>query len=256
MDITGKSAPIKVAAQSTDDADYAVVTEDGQRLYPIDSVDNVKLASSYWDDNKHLMDPAMRRQYATKLASNRFNVPVAADVQELGAPGFGQLGKLAQAIEIRKLAFAPSSTEHKALTTIFEKRASLGPEVYAQVLQQFDVETGLNRRWDSDIPDPYSSTFGKQADTVVWEEGADRVTASQLHNLALNYQSSMERVFTDELIGAFGKDPVGIFESLPLPQKKIMARLADNLAHSGGSESMWITSGDGVDGKPVTGLGS
>lgn len=256
MDITGKSAPIKTAARSDDTADYAVITEDGRKLYPIDSADNVKLASAYWSDNKHLMEPAMRRQYATKLASNRFNIPVAADVQELGAPGFGQLGKLAQAIEIRKLAFDRGSSERKALSLIFEKRAALGPEIYARTLQQFDMETGLNHRWDSDIPDPFSSTFGKEADTVVWEEGADRVTASQLHNLALNYQSSMERVFTDELIGAFGKDPVGIFDSLPLPQKKIMARLADNLAHSGGSESMWITSGEGVDGKPVTGLGS
>jgi small GTP-binding protein len=116
------------------------------------------------------------------------------------------------------------------------------PEKYAEALAMFDIEHGLNRVWDTLIPDPWASTFGIQKTAeVLWEDGADRVTAQELQNLALNYSGSLAEKFSDNFISGFESDPIGIFDSLPVPQKRLLARLAHNMSNAGHSESLHAT---------------
>jgi hypothetical protein len=123
------------------------------------------------------------------------------------------------------------------LDDLFSVRHQLGPEKYASNLRTFDVTHGIDKLWDRDVPDPWASTFGLQkVAEVVWEDGVDRVTAQQLHNVAMNHTGHLDEVFTEGFVKEFYKDPIGVFNSLPLPQKRRFARLADDLAHQGGSE--------------------
>jgi hypothetical protein len=52
---------------------------------------------------------------------------------------------------------------------------------------------------------------------VVWEDGADRVTRDGLQNLADNRLDLVVQRFTYQVANEFKKDPMGIFESMPLP---------------------------------------
>jgi hypothetical protein len=123
------------------------------------------------------------------------------------------------------------------LDELQEKTAELDPGTYAEVLRRFDAQAGLDNLYDSMIPDPWESTFGidKTAE-VVWEDGADRVTAEELRNLANNAPRAVTQVFTDGMQQEFIKDPIGIFNSMPKPQKRILARMAVDSASYGGSE--------------------
>src|SRR5688500_15327444 len=106
------------------------------------------------------------------------------------------------------------------------------PEAFAECVRRFDISNGLERGWGSRFPDPYASTFGLQKTAeVVWESGAERVTREKLENLAINHPGAVSDLFTDELVKEFARNPVEIFNSLPLPQKKVMARLAEDIAH-------------------------
>lgn len=233
VDITGKRPTPKVkVAKASGPEDYAVIL-DGKGYYPIHTWDLVKKAEVYYQEEKGRMQPEVRRQYAVKLADKAASMgyPLDPDVLEAGATSWAPKGHLKAAVEMRKIACQPGTGDRKFLDELFEKRASIDPPTYAEVLRRFDVEHGLDKGWDHVILDPWASTFGlnKTAD-VVWEDGADRVTNDQLMFLSQNH-AAFNRDFTEEFRKEFQKDPVSIFESLPLPQKRIIARLAADFPH-------------------------
>lgn len=238
VDITGeRPTPKFKTASPTGPDDYAVIL-DGKGYYPIHSWDMVKKAEVYYQEEHKRMQPEVRRQYAVKLASKAaaMGYPLDPDILEAGSTGWAPQGHLKAAVEMRKIACSPHSEDRKFLDELFEKRASLEPPTYAEVLRRFDVGHGLDKGWDHIILDPWASTYGlNKSAEVVWEDGADRVTSEDLLRLSQNH-AAFNREFTDEFRKEFQKDPVSIFESLPLPQKRVIARLASDLPYE--SESI------------------
>lgn len=241
VDITGQSPKPKFAAKPVYDEDYAVITDDGRRMYPIDTWDNIKLACDYWALESRRMEPEMRRQFAVKLAAKAFEQGYPIDDETLldaGSPGYADFGHVKAAMDMRKVAFPGSENKvhREFLDELLEKTAELQPEVFAECVRRFDVMNGLDGGWDQVVPSPWESTFGLQKTAmVVWEQGVDRVTDAELNNLARNYGGDLSEKFSDDFVKGFEKDPVGVFKSLPLPQKQIMARLAADMAAQGGS---------------------
>ena len=240
VDVTGKEPePVVKTARPTDDEDYAVVLNDGRRLYPIDTWDRVKTAEAYWGDHSHEMEAPIRRQYAVKLAHKSFvlGYPLDGSIVQHGAQGYNEPGHLKHAIEMRKVACDPGGNAREFLDELFDKHAEIHPEVYAECLQRFDIDQGLDAGWGQIVLDPWASTFGvKTASTIVWEQGAERVTEEELANLATNHGDALKEQFTVSFLDEFQKNPVAIFNSMPDPQKKLLARLANDSSAVGGAE--------------------
>lgn len=227
--------PLVKTALPQQDGDYAVVTEQG-RFYPIDSWDRVKVAERYFLEEGVRMAPHTRRQYAEKLAAKATEIgfPLNEKVAEHGSKTWAPADNVEASICARKTA---SDENGRAfLDELFEKRASIGPELYAECLRHYDVDHGLDSLWGRTIPDPWESTFGidKTAE-VIWESGTERLTDSQLFNLAKNGIETFIQQFSDHAASDFAKDPRGIFDSMPEPQKKLIARMAADVASSGNS---------------------
>lgn len=239
IDITGKLPKTRVKKASLSDDDYALVFPDGTRRYPINNWDMVKKAEIYFQENGIRMAPEHRRQYATKLAQKAFilGYPLDEDITSKGALSYHSDGMLKSAVEMRKIAVEPGYAR-EFLDELLEKRAEVHPEVFAECLRRFDIDQGLDAGWDKVVLNPWESTFGidKRAE-VVWEEGADRVTEAHLRNLAENRKALLMSMYGDDMVEEFIKDPVGVFNSMPAPEKKIIARMADDIASSGGTEA-------------------
>jgi hypothetical protein len=241
VNVTGKRPELRVVNdRPTDENLYAVKLADGSLHYPIDTWDRVKTAEAYFQDERVRMDPEVRRQYAVKLARQSYilGYPLDRSITELGALGYHNDGHLKHASEMRKAAFPKGSAEHEFLDELFEKRAAIHPETYAECLKRFDMMNQLEDGWDQVILDPWTSTFGVKTAAVVWEDGADRVTEEELINLGRNNAGHLDGQFTDHFALEFIKDPVGIFNSMPEPQKRILSRMAVDLASKGSSEFM------------------
>jgi hypothetical protein len=239
VDITGKKPTVKIKTATLTEDDYAVVTEDGSKHYPINTWDLVKQAEDYFQEERIRLDPEIRRQFAVNLTKKAaaMGYPLEAGIVELGSESYAPKGHLKAAIEMRKVACAPRSEGRKFLDELFEKTAELQPEVYAECLKRFDIESGLNSGWDQVILDPWASTYGiDKTANVVWESATDRVTDQDLCNLALNHGSLLQRHFACPIVAEFQKHPVTIFESMPIPQKKILARMAQDVRGQGISE--------------------
>ena len=240
VDITGKQAPTKIkTAKPVTDGDYAVIMPDGSKYYPLNTWDRVKTAEVYFQDNKIKMQPEVRRQFAVKLAakSRQIGYPLDADIVDAGSTNRADDGHLQAALEMRKVACAPGD-DRAFLDELFEKRASIDPDSFAEVLRRFDVSNGLDKGWDHVVLDPWSSTFGMQkVAEVVWEDGPERVTSEELSHLALEHGGALRDVYGEKFTDEFMKDPVGIFNSLPLTWKRQVARLAQNMKAIGSTEN-------------------
>jgi len=240
VDITGRLPKAKHASAPFSNEDYAV-TSKGRQLYPIDTWDNVKLASDYWEQHRRIMDPEMRHEFAVKVAAKaaHLGIQVSDELEESGSTKYASAGHLKVALEMRKCAFDATSADVEFLDELFEKHASMRPEVYSEVLHRFDDMHDLTAGWDQVFMDPWSSTYGiDKTASVVWESGVDRVTSDDLSNLARNHSGSLGEIFASEdMLKGFEKDPEGVFNGLPDPHKKIMARLAADMSSQGGSET-------------------
>lgn len=213
---------------------FALESGDGRLRLPIDTHEQVKCAARWWGEHRLELEADDRRRVAEKIAARAQEIgqPIDEHLAEAGALSWAPASALRTALELRKLAFERRASESAFLDELFEKRAALDPETYAEVLRRFDVEHDLDHAWGQRIPDPWSSTFGieKLGAHVVWEEGPYRVTVDELNNLATNFGHELTHLFTEDFAKGFERDPRGIFESMPLPQKKRIARLAADLA--------------------------
>lgn len=241
VNITGKAPNPKLASvRPITEDDYAVVTEDGSRYYPINTWDRVKTAEEYWLENKIHMEPGIRRQFATKLAAKSAGIgyPLDEQIKEAGSTTFAHLGHIKGSLEMRKVAFAPESKDMEFLDELFEKRASLGPELFAECLRRFDIEHDLDAGYDRFVPNNFESTYGfdKIASDVVWEHGSDRLTRGDLQNIATNHIGGIHELYGSDMAKEFMQDPEGVFSSMPLPQQRIIARLATDMSASGRTE--------------------
>jgi hypothetical protein len=123
------------------------------------------------------------------------------------------------------------------LNDLYKNASSSNPEDFAEALADFDVELGLDKYWDRGIPDPWFSTFGKiKFAEWAYVDGNDRVTAEDLQKLIQKPILLYEK-FSKELVDALRKDPIGIFESLPAPERKTIMRIAAE-QYSGGTNAL------------------
>jgi len=118
-----------------------------------------------------------------------------------------------------------------ALELLLEKKAHVTPEAFASSLEEFDRLTGLNYFWDTRVPDPYYTTFGPSHEKLAeenwsWDQNGVHLTLENLKHLSRNGGPLLIKHFGEDFFKEFSKSPKGTFESLPMPNKLMIARLA------------------------------
>jgi hypothetical protein len=230
-DITRAEAPVTVKKAS-----HTRFALPHLQRYPIDSAALVTKAASYFDE--HLFDFPLteRRVFAQSVVSraDELGVKVAGRVLDYAGEGYGP--NLVPELHARIHQF--EGTGHEAVyELLLEKRAEVDPMIMAEMLREADEETGASRSYGRPgvgLLDPYAAVYGgakvaakkpKEEETYSWNEGGDYVSGMQLMALAkqgLKLNEMFGAGFADE----FQKDPIGVFKSMPSPQKVVLSRLA------------------------------
>jgi hypothetical protein len=213
IDISGKRPRTKVAAPGTN-----VV---------LDSQEKVAAACQYFEDNYGNMHPRERHLLAMPLlkAAEVHGADASETLQRYGAQDYAPSLRLGFTIRDQHLD-QDDEIGHGLLKELFEKASSVEPHLFAEALAEWDKGMGFDQYWDRGVPDPWFSTFGQtKIAEYVYVDGVDRVTGTALQKMALNpillYES-----FDSEIVEAFKKDPITIFESMPITHKRIMMRAA------------------------------
>lgn len=213
-----------------------------QQRYPLDSYAQVKTASVYFDTYYKGFPPQSRHEFAVNLVkrASALDIPVGDIAQKYGAEDYAPEMEIKAAFDARRLELQDNEDALDLLAGVEriarEKMWKEGGTIEllpaaraAEILAEFDKVAGLNHCYDRSVPDAYFSIFGfeKNANEEFSEViGNDMVTAEDLHRLAKIGAFSVKTTFGADFQEEFLKDPIGIFKSLPLDQKKMLMRMA------------------------------
>lgn len=203
--------------------------------YPVDSYDQVKQAADYFKEYRLELHPRDRHQYCVKLAARmeQLGIKVPEDIERYGSQTYA--GDADQMLESRRGLVTEEF--QPALDTLIEKRAAVNPETFAEAVAEFDNMTNLRYYWDANVPDPWYSTFGPSFEKMAakewtYNEQGTFISLEDLERLALNGKTLVKKQFGQDFVEQFAKKPQQVFESLPKPNKLILARMASD-KHAG-----------------------
>jgi hypothetical protein len=199
--------------------------------FPIDSYGDIVKAAEWFDAYSDSLHPAERREYCLNVEqrADELGIPVSVRLHKYASLSYAPDYETEIAVEARKQLWRDGTSERSLLDSLLEKKASVHPDVFCEALRQFDEGNGMDIYWDREIPDPWLSTYGYEK-TAEWEFSTqgERITASQLKELAVASRKLLEMKFGADMADSFAKSPVDIFESMPLDSKKIIMRMAND----------------------------
>jgi len=227
VDITGKHPPQQVTQET---GRFYALTKEGGARYPIDTMGQVQKAITYFEKYAERFTPPDRHLFCANVSrrADELGVPVTEKIAKYGASTMAQDAPVA--IYQRQRMFREGTSEHGLLQEMREKCASIKPEFLAVTLENFDKQAGLDRLWDNGLPDPYYSIFGveKRAE-YSFTTANDTINETRLKRCAKECKKQVQDLFNEDVAEEFSKDPVQIFDSLPLDQKRIIMRLASQV---------------------------
>jgi hypothetical protein len=233
----------KEASEAIPDELYALVSHDGGRSFPLKTWGQVKEASVFFEEQGKRMHPRTRKEFCTKLAAraNELGFEVTDHIQKYGSETYAPHHELGIAIETRRQLWRDHHDEAVSLLDgLMEKRAEMDPSIFAETLAQIDTLVSADRHWNKDIPDPWLSTFGVEKTAAWrWVHANDVLTEDQLTKFVTESNRFLCQHFGKDLGEAMRKNPVSTFDSLPLPQKRAIARLAAH--HEDGGDAAVIS---------------
>jgi len=205
-------------------------------MYPLDAYGHVVKAASYFDEWGVRMEPELRREYCSNLVkrASALGIKVSPAIRKYGSATYAPAAELFIAIDGRKNILSDEN-DRALLDKLAEALPTMSPELFATALSEFDKASGIDHLYGSAIPDPYYSTFGTKTAEDDSPKGSivvgnDYMTEAQLKRFAAMESGSIKDRFGNDFVDEFRKDPVGIFNSLPVDQKKYIMRLAtDNM---------------------------
>lgn len=227
VDVTGRQPPRKVEAKTASIHAYG-------NVFPLDDYAQVKQASAYFDENLSAMPPAMRHEFAVRMVerASELGIAFSKEAAAYGSTSFAPDEQLQAALDMRRPFLSKEASA--AVDELFARREALGPELYCGLLDGIDKQAEIEWRYDSAILDPFASTFGvKTASAETWTQANDYVTKKQLEDFAVTAALALRDDYGDDFVKDFQKDPWGIFNSLPLPQKVRLARRASDNSATG-----------------------
>ncbi len=221
VDVAGFEPPKKIQVKKAEH--YAL----GER-YPLDSYEQVKAASAYFDEFGKRMAPEDRREYCKNMIkrATALGIPVSDDARKYGAESFAPEEEIKVALDARR-----SLLDDKKLIGALDKlagvRKQMDPEFFCMTLTEFDKTAGLDFLYDRDVPDPFFSTYGFEKEATFSEViGNIRVTEADLEYLAMKRLPLVKGTFSENLAEKFRQNPVGTFKALPLAQRRVLANMA------------------------------
>jgi len=192
--------------------------------YPVDTHEQVKQASTYFEEYWKDFSPEERREYCTGLEKRAKEIlaPVSTKIADWTGEDYGD--RVENFIEQRK-RLVPEE-EKSTLDMLLQKKAFVEAPTFAEALKEFDLVNGLENQWDR-IGDPYLATFSKTAKAEkfwYYETDDGRIYERDLKLLARATQRLQEQ-FGKEFTNKFMSNPKTVFNEASENTKKVLVTM-------------------------------
>lgn len=235
MDKQASVAEVDAVMNMPDDH-FALVVHNGDgsviRKYAMPDAAHVKLAANYFDKYAMQLPPEYRHRFARAVQSRAAELDVDInDNNSLSKWASAEWNRHVNAHLEQRKSLLPQRLDAHGILDKLASAISEGdttPEDAAAALQTFDEATGLAKYYDRGLADPYASTMGKNASGWSAEVGGRTVTEEDLKKAAAS--KKLASYFGSSFAEQFAKQPVEVFESLPAPEKEVVAQVASGEA--------------------------
>lgn len=245
VDVTDKEPPRLIEEKK---AHFFALPSQG--MYPLDGFDQVKAASAYFDQYRRQMEPGVRHEYAVNLVkrASALGVEVSKEASWYGQESFAPYGHTELCIQGRLNLVSPhmdgfneegkTASAHVAglYSDLLGNWGRVDPEVFARTLHEIDKLAGVDEFYDTDVTDPYYTTFGKTAEKDETKDslviGNEYMRLEDLKTFAQYKSQMMKKRFGEDFVSEFQKDPVAIFESMPMDQKVVIMHMVNGASET------------------------
>jgi len=227
VDVTGKERP-----ETPKEKKASFFALPSHARYPLDSYQQVKEASAYFEVFGKRMDPVDRHEFCVNLVKRAEDlaVPLQDNVRKYGSTKYASSTELGAAIGTRS-QLLNDPADRALLSKVASQIGTMAPHDFCALLGEFDQSRGLHHHYDGHVMDPFYSTFGfekQAAEDESWSDvvGNYHITKHELETFALNHWMQLKKIFGMDFAEEFKKDPIGIYSSMPVEQKKLIIRMA------------------------------
>lgn len=223
------SAEVNARMELPDSAYALILDHEGEtaRMYAMPDENHVKIASAYFKKYAYDLSPQNRHMFA----SNVLNRAKELDVE---LQSTGHLEKWASDnynshinyhIEQRRSMIPRHEKKAEVLDSLASLRNSANPHAFASALHEFDKLAGLEKYYDNAITEPWEASMGPEK-IASWSTDVDGgiLTEADLQKVAQS--GKLKSHFGEAFQNQFSKHAVSIFESLPTPEKIVIAQIA------------------------------
>lgn len=216
-----------------DDSPYFYALGD---KYPMPDALYVKKASAYFESHVHdFTSPEDRHTFAKNVKSRAEELKVDLGnslLSKYASTNYGD--SVGVQLKIRRDLLDAKPEMQKALDKLASYKDQTEPEIFANVLSEFDRRAGLSKHHGNYLADPYSATFGnfvKTAKGYQWEDESTglHISGDKLEKTASSKYDKIKGYFGESIAKQLKKHAVSIFESLPLDAKQTIVKIAHGL---------------------------
>lgn len=220
-------AEINARMELPDSAYALILDHEGEvaRMYAMPDENHVKIASAYFKKYAYELSPQNRHMFAANVLNraNELNVSLSntEHLEKWASENYNS--HINYHIEQRRSLVRDDTST--TLNKLASMKDSADPETFARALHEFDKAAGLEKYYDTHITEPWEATMGieKQAS---WMADVDGGTLTEVDLQKVAQSGKLRSHFGEAFHNQFAKHAVQIFESLPTPEKVVIAQIA------------------------------
>lgn len=200
--------------------------------YAFSTPTEVKLASKYFAEKNEKMPLEMRHKYASALqvrAKELGMQVLGGEVAKYASDHYS--GMVDAHLRARAALVEGREPEYQGfLSKLAASKKEMTPTEFAGALYQFDKKASLVGYYGSHLTDPFQATFANEPDPYAGARikvGNATLTGDQVRKVVAMNSDKIKDYFGPTMLEEMKKEPVAIFESLPMDAKEIIAGMLD-----------------------------
>lgn len=215
----------------------AQVSEIGENYtaaqYAMPTPAHVKVACRYFETKLDKIPLEQRHKYAAAIQRRAHELGMGQQkgaVVKYAADHYS--AHVDSHIQSRATLLETQPAQRDLLSKLAAAKKELPPAKFASALHNFDKQAGLTRYYGSALTNPYEATFAAEPDQYAGyrvKVAGITMTHEDVQALASTKLAKVKEYFGDTIAQEFGKNPVAIFDSLPMDAKEVLARISDGL---------------------------
>lgn len=193
---------------------------------------HLKLACAFLERQHEKMPTELRHKYAAQIQRRSQELGLGIQGGIVAKYASDHYSPLVDAHLSARASLLQSDNENRGrLEKIATLKKSMSPSHFAQVLSAFDKKAGLNRYYGGALVDPFLATFRQQPDPYASQRiklaSARELTVEELKTIVGTKFDKIAEYLGKTIATELQKDPMTIFESLPMDAKELIVSFGD-----------------------------